>query len=133
MKKPKTPAKAAPQISHADHFRLRLPSEKPTIDDAGTDKCVVVYFKDGNSELVADRRYDDCPWCHEAVCWIPGRLPTSLIPKAPTPEELNRQAFEAWASKDGLHIEKPNGHEYAQPFTQASWLAWQAATTLRSA
>lgn len=82
---------AAPMI------RLRLPSEKPTKEDA--DKMGdIILFEEGGTFA-----YD--PWhlsfSKEVIAWLPGRLPEGFLPKPPTQEELWRKEFEEWWNKEG--------------------------------
>ena len=119
-----TPKKAK-QITAAEHFRLRLPSESPTWQDADMAGDILVFCSD-NTVLCLDWKRPFDGLFHGAVGWLPGNLPTHLIPKA---EEADRAKFEAWAKKELLPLRpktvngKPGYFSYA---TQTAWNAWQA-------
>jgi len=77
-KKPITqPAPASPPM-----IRLRLPSEKPTMEDADANGCIAVFWENGQHDI---RRWDH-PFHHEIKAWL-GRLPEGILPREPSQEE----------------------------------------------
>ncbi len=121
MKKPTTTKK---EVTAQEHFRLRLPSEKPTREDADSDGGIIIFLKDGTN--------DTWSWStsmnpDRVLCWLPGHLPQHLIPKPESAEDRMRREFEEWAKGEAMQLQSPNGITYSQPFTQSAWLAWQAA------
>ena len=72
-------------------IRLRLPSEKPTEEDADAEGDILVFKNNGTVVLMRWHAY----FVPQYVAWLPGRLPEGLLPKEPTQEELWRKEFKA--------------------------------------
>jgi hypothetical protein len=85
------PAQASPPM-----IRLRLPSEKPTGQDADDFGDIVV--------LEADRCYAFKwyqPFASTVIAWLPGCLPDGILPREPSQEEKWRAEFEEEWSRSG--------------------------------
>jgi len=126
MKRTKTPATTAPQITAAEHFRLRLPTEKPTVNDADTEFCIQVY--DGFSWSAYHYSNEMQP---SIKCWLPGHLPAHLIPAPEDPLAKMRREFEEIANGvGGYPLERNSNGEYAYNKTREAfhfYQDWQAA------
>lgn len=119
----KKPTKTTP-VTHAEHFRLRLPSEKPTEKDTCEYGYVFCYLDNG---AISIRPPSDIN--HDVITWLPGHLPAHLIPKPETAEERMRREFEEWAKSNGYDTDSFPAGDYQAPDTQCAWDGWQAAKT----
>lgn len=124
----KKPTKTTP-VTHAEHFRLRPVTEKPTPEDADWSGSIIVY-KQGNG-FINHAWHQEFP--SGSLCWIPGSLPSHLIahliPKPETAEERMRREFEEWAKNNGYDTDSFPAGDYQAPDTQCAWDGWQAAKT----
>lgn len=118
--KPKTPKPAAEPAPPM--IRLRLPSEKPTKEDADKHGEIGTYGPEG---------VNFCDWdgdISDVHFWFPGRLPEGLLPKPPTQEELWRKEFEeCMAELYGMERRDGNPDVYSSHYTQAAWDGFLAA------
>lgn len=96
-------------------IRLRLPSEKPTREDADVNGWVHIFWSTGECDV---SRWE-VPFSKNVVAWLPGRLPDGILPREPTQEEKWLVEFEAWLDK-----ESPSCTAYAR---EAAWAGFLAA------
>lgn len=86
----KKPAPASPPM-----IRLRLPSEKPTWEDADKNGCIFIIYE-GNYEGKKDAMA--WPWNKpsegDEIAWF--SLPEGILPREPSQEEKWRKDFEEW-------------------------------------
>ena len=120
----KKPTKKTP-VTHAEHFRLRLPSERPTVQECDKDARFLVHTTKSGWMV--------CCLANEAMfaladCCLPGHLPAHLIPKPETSEERMRREFEEWAKKERYNLDR-HGEGYMIDCAQSAWESWQAAKT----
>lgn len=110
------PAPASPPM-----IRLRLPSEKPTMEDGDKDGYVLVFWDNGQTTLrLWSIRFESA-----IIAWLPGRLPEGILPREPSQEEKWRAEFEAKFTDCNLW-KQPDG-KYAYPITKAAWRGFLAA------
>lgn len=114
-------AQAAP--ASPPMIRLRLPSEKPTREDAGIYGHVIVFHKNGTSSAMhsLDQDFD-----HTVIAWLPGRLPEGILPREPSQEEKWRAEFEGLMHRSFAMGLNSDG-DYAYPATKAAWRGFLAA------
>jgi hypothetical protein len=121
-----TPTQSAapqPALASPPMIRLRLPSEKPTADDADDNSCIAVIWKNGQYDV----RGWDWPFHPNIRAWL-GRLSDGILPREPTQEEKWRAEFEEWAvlERRAFMKKRPNG-EYSSEATREAWYAFLAA------
>lgn len=119
----KKPTKTTP-VTHAEHFRLRLPSEKPTEADADAEGDIMLIMNDGRFSY----QYWNDPFHKDVLAWA-AFPPAHLIPKPETAEERMRREFEEHAVKRMLSLDRDEDSSYWSEATNEAWLAWQAAKT----
>jgi hypothetical protein len=92
-------------------IRLRLPSEKPTRDDADRHGEIGIYGLEG---------VNFCQWDANLVgvhYWFSGRLPEGILPREPSQEEKWRAEFE-----EKFNSKYPDGS-----YKEAAWQGFLAA------
>lgn len=102
MKTKRTTKTKKSSIPPPPMIRLRLPSEKPTREDADGDGFILAVKADGRFRYL---RYD-VALPEYVTAWLQGRLPEGLLPKPLTQEQLWRKEFEEWAANGDFDLGK---------------------------
>ena len=112
-KKTITKKKPAARSIPPPMIRLRLPSEKPTREDADINGWVYIFWSSGECDMT---RWD-VPFSKNIVAWLPGRLPEGILPREPSQEERLRTEFE-----EKFNSKYPDGS-----YKEAAWQGFLAA------
>jgi hypothetical protein len=109
-----------PAQSPTPMIRLRLPSEKPTEDDANEHGDIVVFEKDKFYRYYWARLFNAY-----VVAWLPGRLPEGILPREPSQEERLRAEFEECFLD--FDLTKQGNGEYLHAHAATAWRGFLAA------
>jgi hypothetical protein len=117
---------AAPQSAPPSPpmIRLRLPSEKPTREDADEEGNIFTIYQLRDNKAVGVTNWIwNHPFDGDELAWF--SLPDGILPREPSQEEKWRAEFEAMFNK-AYDMAKING-EFIRPHTFAAWEGFLAA------